>query len=100
MLDQYNSDATVFHRKFCVPHHKQLAWDRCVGQGTPKEAWVNAEESGTAQGTRTLLRVDDGPQVPKPLASLKGLELLVPLLFWCNKDPRLAVPSVAIPLTF
>ena len=24
-------------------------------------------------------------------------EMLIPLLFWCNKDIRLAVPSVAIP---
>ena len=24
-------------------------------------------------------------------------EMLIPLLFWCNRDIRLAVPSVAIP---
>ena len=37
----------------------------------------------------------DGPQTPK--TDQPALDLWIPLLFWFNKDPRLAIPSVSIP---
>jgi len=45
------------------------------------------------------LEYADGLQTPKSIATFNslGVELFIPLLFWFNKDPRLAIPSVCIP---
>jgi hypothetical protein len=94
-LDQYTTDSIVMHRKFLVQPNKQVGWERCVGQQQPKSGWLNPDESAAPQDSRTLVQVTDGPQTEK--SAQTGLTLIIPLLFWCNKDPRLAVPSVAIP---
>lgn len=120
-LDEYTAEAYLFHQKFCVHPNKQVGWARLVGQEVPVQAYsdvcaVSGASSYTSQITglldvngaavsgapvnssvtaRKLLQVVYGPQTPK--ASQPALDMWVPLLFWCNKDPRLAVPSVAIP---
>lgn len=83
-LDQYNSDATVFHRKFLVQPNKILSWKRLVGQQVPMEAEVNADETGLPEGHRVLSSVVNGAQTPKGPAAQQGLTLMIPLLFWCN----------------
>lgn len=90
-LDEYTSDSLVFHQKFHVAPNKSLAWDRCVGQEVPVDAW--SEPLGN--GTRKALQMLNGAQTPK--ASQPALDLWVPLIFWFNTDPRLAIPSVSIP---
>jgi hypothetical protein len=98
-LDQYNSDATVFHRQFMVQPNKKLAWDRCMAQQVPKEA-VLLDSAALPAARQVKLQVLEGPQtpiVPTPTVELQGLTMFIPLLFWCNTDPRLSVPSVAIP---
>lgn len=94
-LDQYTADATIMHRKFLVQPNKKLAWDRCVGQEIPRKAYMTGENTGLGDNHQILVEVTNGAQTPKDQQT--GLTLLIPLLFWCNKDPRLAVPSVAIP---
>lgn len=94
-LDEYNSDVYNFHRQFCVQPNKLTAWNRLVGQEEPRTAYFAKDESAAVEDNRTKVQLCDGFQTPK--TSQKQLTVMVPLLFWFNKDPRLAVPSVSIP---
>jgi hypothetical protein len=109
-LDEYTSEATNFHREFCVQPNKQTGWNRCVGQEEVEQGqldqpdWVDNGVAASAIGSRTCVQTKSGLQTPtgqsatvKPVTSDGDVELFIPLLFWCNKDPRLSVPSVAIP---
>jgi hypothetical protein len=101
-LDEYTSEATNFHREFCVQPNKKLAWDRCVGQEENQVGWLNQPNweasyvAAAAINYRTQIVDNSGLQTPTGVKTGQ-VELFIPLLFWCNKDPRLAVPSVAIP---
>jgi len=103
-LDKYYSSDYNFHREFCVQPNKKLGWDRCVGQqevysGTVDQPnWVNSGIAPSAISTQVFTTSAQGDQTPsgqKDVAVYK--EMLIPLLFWCNRDVRLSVPSVAIP---
>jgi hypothetical protein len=109
-LDEYTSEATNFHREFCVQPNKQTGWNRCVGQEEVEQGqldqpdWVNNGVASSSIGSRTCVQTKSGLQTPtgqsatvKPVSSAGDVEMFIPLLFWCNKDPRLSVPSVAIP---
>jgi hypothetical protein len=93
-LDEYTSDVYNFHRQFNIQPNKRVAWDRLVGQETPQEAYLR-QESLDQPTSRVKLDYCDGYQTPK--GTHDALVVMVPLLFWFNKDPRLAVPSVSIP---
>jgi len=101
-LDEYTSHAYNFYREFQVPPHKKAGWDRCVGQERAHEGFVDQPDwSGSgvtpaAGDHRFGATVYDGNQTPSGQKS-EALEMFIPLLFWCNKDPRLSIPSVAIP---
>jgi hypothetical protein len=101
-LDEYTLHATTMHREYRVAPNKRVAWDRCVGQEESEKGWVsqpNWAASGVAPSAithRVVAQVDNGAQTPSGQKT-GDLELFVPLLFWYNKDVRLAVPSVAIP---
>jgi hypothetical protein len=86
------------HRKFLIQPNKKLGWERCVGQQQPLKGYMTPDATGAPDDHQVLVDVTNGAQTPKPQAD--SLTLLIPLLFWCNQDPRLAVPSVAIPLMF
>ena len=107
-LDKYTADSSVMRRNIRVQPNKETGYKRCVGQQVPRDAWFTptpgvTAPTGTEIGLAALaadaaqvhVTVTDGPQTPK--AVLDGLSMLIPLSFWCNDDPRLAVPSVAIP---
>lgn len=85
-LDSYTNDAALFHDKFLVPPHKEVGWDRCIGQQRPLKGWMTDDISGAPDSHRVLVDVVNGPQTPA--AAPTSLSLLVPLLFWCNKDPK------------
>jgi hypothetical protein len=101
-LDEYTHDAMNFHREFQVQPNKRTGWNRCVGQQEYQEGWVdqpNWASSGVSSSLithRTRAQTTSGAQTPTG-QKMGQLELFIPLLFWCNKDPRLSVPSVAIP---
>ena len=101
-LDEYTHDAMNFHREFQVQPNKRTGWNRCVGQQEYEEGWVdqpNWASSGVGSSLvnhRTRAQTTSGAQTPTGQKTGQ-LELFIPLLFWCNKDPRLSVPSVAIP---
>jgi hypothetical protein len=105
-LDEYRREAYNFYREFSVGPHKKLAWARCMGQEVPEKGFVDQPNwvgNGVAPANvtqRVLSKVATGNQTPTGQKSqeLGGeLEMFIPLIFWCNLDPRLAVPSVAIP---
>lgn len=93
-LDEYTADVYNFHRQFNIQPNKTVAWNRLVGQETPQEAYL-AQESLVQPSSRVKVEYCDGYQTPK--GEHDALVVMVPLLFWFNKDPRLAVPSVSIP---
>lgn len=102
-LDEYYPDAYNMHRQFCLPKTKEVGWYRNMGQEMPVEAMyrysvpdINTGEAASAPaGSRASFKYYDGHQTYKQ--SHDDLEMLIPLLFWFNTDPRLAIPSVAIP---
>jgi len=99
LLDSYDSNLYNFHYNCFVPEDKKLAWRRNVGQESPRPAILTQNKSGAngfpADNYREQKMILDGPQTPKAIHP--SLELWIPLLFWFNVDPRLSIPSVAIP---
>jgi hypothetical protein len=101
-LDEYTSDAVNYHREFSVQPNKELAWDRCVGQEGVQSGfldqpnWEGSNVPAKDVSYRTKMVGCNGLQTPSGIKT-DDVELFIPLLFWCNKDPRLSVPSVAIP---
>lgn len=93
-LDEYTADVYNFHRQFKVQPNKKVGWDRLVGQEVPHEAYL-AQQSLVQPSSRVKVDYCDGYQTPK--GEHDALVVMVPLLFWFNQDPRLAVPSVSIP---
>jgi hypothetical protein len=103
-LDKYYDYSVNYHREFSVQPNKRLGWDRLMGQEEVENGfvdqpnWVNSGVAPSSVTSRVVLQSCSGDQTPsgqKDVAVYK--ELLVPLLFWCNRDVRLSVPSVAIP---
>jgi hypothetical protein len=96
-LDSYSTNVNVLHRNFSVQPNKELSWKRCVGQEVPVDGFLKEDSSLAPANSRVAIKVANGAQTPKSPSDVEGLTLMIPLLFWCNKDPRLAVPSVSIP---
>lgn len=93
-LDKYSSDVYNFHRLFKVQPNKRVGWDRLVGQEVKQECYLQ-QQTLTQPTNRVKLEYYNGNQTPK--GTHDPLVVMVPLLFWFNCDPRLAVPSVSIP---
>ena len=106
-LDEYYPDTYNFHRQFFISESKRAGWDKCMGQERSVEAYSTYKSVAdtTPQNARAGVLYRDGFQTYKTEAGHIGnvsgvvnqLELFIPLLFWFNTDPRLAIPSVAIP---
>ncbi len=112
-LDEYTYHSMNFFREFIVTSNKKPGWFRCVGQEVCMPGWwrqpgtdmalsaAPSTDSGTTwsgvgpSSHRICSGVSTGAQTPK--LTPDSLELFIPLLFWFNLDPRLAIPSVAIP---
>jgi hypothetical protein len=92
-LDQYSSETYNFHYNFCVAPSKKLSYLRCIGQETPTPAYLT-QQVGIDE-YREMKMMLNGPQTPKQIHPV--VDLWIPLLFWFNLDPRLAIPSVSIP---
>ena len=98
-LDEYDSDIQNFHEKMFVIENQKHGWRTMVGQENPKQGYKYVQSAGgrvgRGAGIRESKQILDGHQTAKP--SHGEIELWIPLLFWFNKDPRLAVPSICIP---
>ena len=101
-MDTYYTWSYNFFRHSKVKADKKSAWNRCMGQEVPEVGFVdqpNWAQSGvgpTAISTRLQTVAFSGLQTPSGQKT-DTVELLIPLLFWFNLDPRLAIASVAIP---
>ena len=92
-LDEYDSDITAFHNKFCVTPNKRAGWDIMVCQQRPIKAYHSAPmPDPTYQST---VDIYDGLQTPKK--EHPEFTLWIPLLFWFNKDVTMSIPSICIP---
>jgi hypothetical protein len=101
-LDSYTADAMAMYNQWMVLPGKRDAFDRCVGQEKPLQGYLPQKDSaydfsGTLPTHRVGFQIYNGYQTPKPSGSVDNLDVWVPLMFWFNKDPRLAIPSVSIP---
>lgn len=118
-LDSYTRECTAIYRKYNIFTDREIGWKRLVGQEVPVEGYTpvssvagaNAftapmsdllDSHGNLAGvpsasvtSRKMVQVVHGPQTPKIVQP--ELNLWIPLLFWFNKDIRLAIPSVSIP---
>ena len=98
-LDEYYPDTYNMHRQFYVTTDKMQGWNINMGQESSIEAqykyYDQASSPQPPSNSRVMLNYRDGYQTYK--RSHDDLEMLIPLLFWFNTDPRLAIPSVAIP---
>jgi hypothetical protein len=93
ILDEYDSDLYNFHYNFYVPENKRISWLRNVGQEVPTLATLTQNPGVDPYRERKFIL--NGAQTPQP--AIPVLEMWIPLLFWFNVDPRLMIPSVAIP---
>ncbi len=124
-LDEYYSQDYAFYRQFRLTADKLAGYQRCMGQQVLHPAQVIPEAGtgmnvaatgsvGTAaaavdESTNFWVQVSDGYQTVKnytaSAATTAGsghvrtdiLEVTVPLMFWFNESPQLAIPSVSIP---
>lgn len=98
-LDEYTTDVYNMHRQFCVSKSKEVGWHRNMGQELPVEAMYSYNQDTATtlapHNARSSFKYYDGHQTYKTVHD--DLELMIPLLFWFNTDPRLAIPSVCIP---
>lgn len=92
-LDEYDSDVYNMHYQFFVLPNKKESWLKCAGQETPSPAYLTLNP-GVDQ-YREMKLILDGPQTFKPIH--EEVDVWMPLLFWFNRDPRLAIPSVSVP---
>ncbi len=105
-LDEYTSHLMNFYREFRVPPSKMAGWKRCVGQELPNTGYED-QPNWTLSGVpvtdvshrfgKTMYNGDQTPSGQKDLTTAGDLDMFIPLLFWCNTDPRLSIPSVSIP---
>jgi hypothetical protein len=98
-LDEYYPDTYNMHRQFYVSESKKTGWFKNMGQELPQTAMYKYHDDSTAplapKNARASFQYSNGYQTYKK--THEDLEMLIPLLFWFNTDPRLAIPSVAIP---
>lgn len=98
-LDEYTKEAYNFYRQLNVTEDKKQAYYRLVGQELPQDGWVSQPDgtnnSVAPTSSRMAVSTLAGYQTPK--SAQTDLEVMVPLLLWFCTDPRLQVPSVAIP---
>jgi len=119
-LDEYGANTAICHHKFKILPHQMTGWKRLIGQEVPVEGQTNLLSiAGTSNFTsgvnlldvsgsavvgapvsaattcRKVVQIVNGPQTPKAVQPAQSW--WVKLLFWFCDDPRLAVPSVAIP---
>ncbi len=102
-LDDYVSEAYIYHQKFRIAPNKMTGWKRLVGQEVPLDAYsdlmsingtsnfaavavdledVNGDAAAGAtvsatQTARRLTQIVNGPQTPK--ATQPALDLWIPL---------------------
>jgi hypothetical protein len=120
-LDSYGSNTAIFHHKFKILPHQMTGWKRLIGQEVPVDGYTDLlsiagttpyssavsnllDVTGSAAlgslvnastTCRKVVQIVHGPQTPQETQPIQSW--WIKLLFWFCDDPRLAVPSIAIP---
>jgi hypothetical protein len=89
VIDEYSSEYYNIHYFMHVPEDKKNGWLKCIGQEIPIEATLIQDPNNDNYKERKWIL--NGNQTLKN--SHPGIELYIPLLFWFNKDKRLALPN-------
>lgn len=101
-MDTYYSWTYNMWRQARVGVDKIAGYARCMGQEVAEQGfvdqpnWADSGVSSSAISSRFGATTYSGLQTPSGQKT-GNFELLIPLLFWFNLDPRLAIPSIAIP---
>jgi major capsid protein len=103
-LDSYLDTDVNFHREFSVQPNKLTGWNRCIGQEEAESgfldqpSWAASGVAPSAIQSRIATCTYSGDQTPTGQKNVSVYkEMLIPMLFWYNRDVRLSIPSVAIP---
>lgn len=89
VIDEYTSEMYNIYYFMHVPEDKKIGWLKCIGQQIPYEATLIQDPiNDNYQERRYIL---DGYQTLKN--KQPAVELFIPLIFWFNKDRRLALPN-------
>ena len=89
VIDEYTSEYYNIHYFMHVSEDKKIGWLKCIGQEIPIEATLIQDPNNDNYKEKRLIL--NGYQTLKNNHS--SLELYIPLLFWFNKDKRLALPN-------
>jgi hypothetical protein len=89
VIDEYTNEMYNIHYFMHVPENKKNGWLKCMGEQIPIEATLMQDPvNDNYQEKRFIL---NGLQTLKHYHD--SVELFIPLLFWFNKDKRLALPN-------
>lgn len=89
VLDEYDRELYNIYYNLHTPEGKKISWLKCMGQEIP---FVGTLISDPVNNEYKELRyITNGYQTLK--REHPKLELFVPLLFWFNRDHRLAFPN-------
>ena len=89
VIDEYDRELYNIYYNLHTPSGKKTSWLKCMGQEIP---FVGTLISDPINDEHKELRyISNGFQTLKK--KHKKLELFIPLLFWFNRDPRLAFPN-------
>ena len=93
ILDEYDYSTYSFYYQNNVQLNKRVGWDRAVGQEVPSIGYMTSDPLN--QEFREYKRIGSGYQTLKYEHPI--IDLWIPLIFWFNRDIRMAIPSITIP---
>lgn len=89
VIDEYDRELYNIYYNLHTPEAKKISWLKCMGQEIP---FIGTLISDPIMDEHKELRyISNGFQTLKK--NHPKLELFIPLLFWFNRDPRLAFPN-------
>lgn len=94
VLDEYDKELYNIYYNLHISEAKKQSWLKCIGQEIPYIGTLISDPSKDEY--KELKYISDGYQTLKKKHN--KLELFIPLLFWFNRDIRLAFPNHIKPL--
>lgn len=89
ILDEYDRELYNIHYNYHIPNDKKNAWLKCIGQEIPITGTLISDPVNDE--IKEIKTICNGYQTLKKKHS--KLDMFIPLLFWFNKDIRLALPN-------
>jgi hypothetical protein len=89
VIDEYDRELYNIYYNLHTPEGKKISWLKCMGQEIPFIGTLISDP--IMDEHKELKYICNGFQTLKQ--THPKLELYIPLLFWFNRDPRLAFPN-------